>query len=180
MQLGAAEEMVEGSPLSAVLKRIGDIARDGLNEARRSVLALRPDTARPGGLQLALQQLAERSTVPGRVTSHFEGEAVPTGLAPEYEHALLRIAQEAVINAVRHAQPKVIKIGLLSDAEFLVLRVSDDGCGMEQMPELYAQQGFGLTNMRERALAIGGHWQIDSHPGAGTHISVRIPRQVRV
>jgi signal transduction histidine kinase len=179
MQLGAAEEMAEGSPLTPLLQRIGDIAREGLNEARRSVLALRPMEARPGGLQLALQQLAERSTVPGRVTSHFEGEEAPTGLAPEREHALLRIAQEAVTNAVRHAQPNTIKIALLTDAEFLVLNISDDGCGMGQMPELYAQHGFGLTNMRERAEAIGGSWQIYSPQHGGTLISVRIPKQAR-
>jgi signal transduction histidine kinase len=179
MQLGAAEEMVEGSPLTPLLKRIGDIAREGLNEARRSVLALRPAEARPGGLQLALRQLAERSTVPGRVTSHFEGDDVPTGLAPEREHALLRIAQEAVINAVRHAQPDTIKIALFSETECIVLNIVDDGCGMELMPELYAQQGFGLNNMRERAEAIGGHWQVNSRPGVGTQISVRVPRQAR-
>jgi len=177
MQLGAAEEMAEGSPLTPLLQRIGDIAREGLNEARRSVLALRPTEARPGGLQLALQQLAERSTIPGRLTSHFAGEESPTGLAPEHEHALLRIAQEAVANAVRHAQPNTIKIALLSDGEHLVLTVSDDGCGMGQMPELYAQHGFGLTNMRERAEAIGGHWDITSSADGGTLISVRIPQQ---
>ena len=177
MQLGAAEEMVHGSPLTPLLTRIGDIAREGLNEARRSVLALRPDEARPGGLELALRQLAERSTVPSRVTCRFEGSGVTTGLVPEHEHALLRIAQEAVTNAVRHAQPDTIKIALLLEGEHLVLRVSDDGLGMAHLPERYAQQGFGLTNMRERAQAIGGSWQIDSSVGRGTHISVRIPRQ---
>jgi signal transduction histidine kinase len=177
MQLGAAEEMAHGSPLTPLLTRIGDIAREGLNEARRSVLALRPDEARPGGLELALRQLAERSTVPSRVTCRFEGSGVTTGLVPEHEHALLRIAQEAVTNAVRHAQPDTIKIALQLEGEQLVLRVSDDGLGMTHLPERYAQQGFGLTNMRERAQAIGGSWQIDSSVGRGTLISVRIPRQ---
>jgi signal transduction histidine kinase len=179
MQLGAAEEMAEDSPLVPLLQRIGDIARDGLNEARRSVLALRPTEARPGGLQLALQQLAERSTVPGRFTSHFEGDEAQTGLAPEHEHALLRIAQEAVTNAGRHAQPSTIKIALFTDAEFLVLNVSDDGCGMGHRTELYEHDGYGLNNMRERAEAIGGTWQINSSHGGGTQISVRIPRQAR-
>ncbi|HEV7632245.1 MAG TPA: histidine kinase [Steroidobacteraceae bacterium] len=179
MQLGAAEEIVEGSPLAAVLIHIRDIARDGLTEARRSVLALRPDEPRTGGLELALRQLAERSTVAGRVASTFQGGGTATGLPPEHEHALLRIAQEAVINAVRHAQPANIEILLSGDDADLLLCIRDDGVGMEQMPELYAQQGFGLTNMRERAEAIGGRWQIDSAPGAGTRVSVRIPRERR-
>jgi signal transduction histidine kinase len=179
MQLGAAEELAEGSPLSVVMTRIRDIAREGLSEARRSVLALRPAEHRPGGLELALRQLAERSTLEGHVTSTFEGGGVVTGLPPEHEHALLRIAQEAVSNAVRHAKPRAIKIQLGAENDFLLLSVADDGCGMKNLPELYAQQGFGLTNMRERAQAIGGLWQIQSRPGAGTEISVRIPRSQR-
>jgi signal transduction histidine kinase len=176
MQLGAAEEQVEGSPLSSVLVRIRDIAREGLAEARRSVLALRPDEQpRPGGLELALRQLAERSTVADRITSRFQGGGA-TGLPPEHEHALLRIAQEAVINAVRHAQPRNIEIHLHCEAETLQLCIVDDGCGMQQLPKLYAEQGFGLNNMRERAEAIGGCWKIDSSPEAGTRVSVKIPR----
>lgn len=179
MQLGAVEELAEGSPLSIVLARIRDIAREGLTEARRSVLALRPHENRPGGLELALRQLAEHSTIDRRISSVFEGGGTPTGLMPEHEHALLRIAQEAVSNAVRHAQPSAIKIALTHEAEHIVLSVVDDGCGMEQLPELYAQQGFGLANMRERAQAIGGIWLIESNPGRGTQVSVRIPRPQR-
>jgi signal transduction histidine kinase len=176
MQLGAAEEMVEATPFATVLNRIRDIAREGLTEARRSVLALRPDEHRTGGLELALRQLAERSTVADRIVSRFEGDGAATGLPPEHEHALLRIAQEAVINAVRHAQPRQIEIRLASDGDALVLSVSDDGCGMHAAPELYAQQGFGLANMRERAEAIGGRWQLESAAGTGTRIRVHVPR----
>ncbi len=176
MQIGAAEEQAEGSPLQTVLNRIRDIAREGLTEARRSVLALRPDEQpRPGGLELALRQLAERSTVAGRIHSSFHGGGT-TGLPPEHEHALLRIAQEAVINAVRHAQPRSIEIHLSSEDDDLLLCIRDDGHGMEQLPELYARQGFGLANMRERAESLGGQWRIESQPHAGTSVSVRIPR----
>jgi signal transduction histidine kinase len=176
MQLNAAEEQAEGSPLVPVMNRVRDIAREGLTEARRSVLALRPDEQpRPGGLELALRQLAERSTAPGRLTSTFHGGGA-TGLPPEHEHALLRIAQEAVINAVRHGQPANIQIHLNLEGDEVLLCVRDDGRGMHQLPELYAQQGFGLANMRERAETLGGRWELHSEPGAGTRVSVRMPR----
>jgi signal transduction histidine kinase len=178
MQLGAAEGHLDAAPLASVLTRIRDLARDGLSEARRSVLALRPAEPRAGGLEFALRQLAERSTVVGRVICAFEGGAVATKLAPEHEHELLRIAQEAVSNAVRHAQPRNVQIALGVETEFLQLSVTDDGCGMQELPELYDQQGFGLTNMRERAQAIGGEWHISSRPGAGTRIDVRVPLHV--
>lgn len=176
MQLGAAEEQSEGSPLASVLNRVGDIAREGLAEARRSVLALRPDEQpRPGGLEQALRQLAERSTVSGRIVSSFHGGGA-TGLPPEHEHALLRIAQEAVINAVRHAQPGSVEIHLNSSEEEVLLCIRDDGKGLQRQPGLHARQGFGLTNMRERAEGLGGRWELQSEPGAGTQVRVRIPR----
>ena len=55
-----------------------------------------------------------------------------------------------------------------------VLAVADDGVGMEQSPEQLARQGFGLSSMRQRAGAIGGEWQIESNPGRGTRVSVRL------
>jgi len=181
MQLGAVEEFPpckkKNSGLAITHTRIRDLAREGLAEARRSVMALRLDQTRRAGLELALRQLAERSTVPGGVTCNFEGGGVTTGLKPEHEHELLRIAQEAVSNAVRHARPKLIRITMADETAHWILAVEDDGRGMDQRPELYAREGFGLTSMRQRASAIGGEWQIESQPGAGTRVSVRLPKR---
>jgi len=180
MQLGAAEEHLDcarNSPLPEILGRIRALARDGLANARRSVLALKPDEARVGGLELALRQLAERSTIAGRVNCTFDGGIASGGPAPEHQHELLRIAQEAVINAVRHAHPTHIRILLVEESDHWNLMVIDDGQGMEDLPELYAQQGFGLANMRERAQAIGGHFDLQSRVGLGTQVIVRLPRK---
>src|SRR6185437_3260541 len=100
----------KNSELNTILSRIRDLARDGLSEARRSVMALRLDQTRRAGLENALRQLADRSTVPGRLNCTFEGGDFSTGLKPEHEHELLRIAQEAVSNAVRHAHPNNVRI----------------------------------------------------------------------
>ncbi len=182
MQLGAAEEALHecarSSPLPSILTRIRDLAKEGLAEARRSVQALRPDQTRRLGLEFALRQLAERSSVQGRVVCSFEGGMQGDGLAPEHQHELLRIAQEAVSNALRHAQPAHIIIMLNENAACWSLAVRDDGRGMTLMPELYASQGYGLANMRERAGAIGGKFEITSKPGIGTQVEVRLPRPV--
>jgi signal transduction histidine kinase len=181
MQLGAAEEFPpckrKNSELAGILSRIRDMARDGLSEARRSVMALRLDQTRRAGLEIALRQLADRSTVPGRVTCTFEGGDFATGLRPEHEHELLRIAQEAVSNAVRHARPSTVRITMADEPAHWALSVADDGVGMEQHVELYSGEGFGLTSMRQRAGAIGGEWHIDSELGAGTRVSVRLPKR---
>jgi len=183
LQLGAVEEFPScrkrGSELAVTLSRIRELARDGLAEARRSVMALRLDQTRRAGLEIALRQLAERSTVPGGVSCSFEGGGIETGLKPEHEHELLRIAQEAVSNAVRHARPRNVRITMTDQPEpgQWELAVADDGVGMEQSPELSARQGFGLSSMRQRAGAIGGDWQIESQPGRGTRVSVRMMKR---
>jgi signal transduction histidine kinase len=178
LQLGAVEEFPScrkrGSELAVTLSRIRELARYGLAEARRSVMALRLDQTRRAGLELALRQLAERSTVPGGVSCTFEGAGMATGLKPEHEHELLRIAQEAVSNAVRHARPQLVRITMSDQPAHWELAVADDGVGMDQSPELSARQGFGLASMRQRASAIGGEWQIESEPGRGTRVSVRM------
>src|SRR6266853_1601798 len=181
MQLGAVEEFPSckkrGSELAVTLSRIRELARDGLAEARRSVMALRLDQTRRPGLEIALRQLADRSTVPGGVTCTFEGGGIATGLRPEHEHELLRIAQEAVSNAVRHAHPHIVRITMIDEPAHWELAVADDGVGMDEQPDVYAREGFGLSSMRQRAGAIGGEWHIDSQPGAGTRVSVRIEKR---
>ncbi|MBV9344252.1 MAG: GAF domain-containing sensor histidine kinase [Gammaproteobacteria bacterium] len=178
LQLGAVEEFPScrkrGSELALTLSRIRELARDGLAEARRSVMALRLDQTRRAGLEIALRQLADRSTVPGGVTCTFAGAGIVTGLRPEHEHELLRIAQEALSNAVRHAKPRTVQITMSDEGAYWTLAVSDDGVGMQQAPELSAREGFGLSSMRQRAGAIGGEWQIESRPGKGTRVSVRM------
>lgn len=181
LQLGAVEEFPScrkrNSELALSLSKVRALARDGLAEARRSVMALRLDQTRRAGLELALRQLADRSTVPGGISCTFEGGGVTTGLRPEHEHELLRIAQEAVSNAVRHARPQLVRITMTDEAAHWTLAVADDGAGMEHSPELSARQGFGLASMRQRAGAIGAEWQIESWPGHGTRVSVRMPRK---
>jgi signal transduction histidine kinase len=181
MQLGAAEEFQpckkKNSELAGVLTRIRDLARDGLSEARRSVMALRLDQTRRAGLEIALRQLCDRSTIPGRVKCTFEGGDFATGLKPEHEHELLRIAQEALSNAVRHAHPTNVLITMADEPLHWALTVADDGVGMEQSVETYSGEGFGLTSMRQRAGAIGGQWQVESKPGQGTRVSVRLPKR---
>lgn len=70
-----------------------------------------------------------------------------------------------------------MRISLSSEPAHWLLTIADDGRGMPEQLERCEQQGFGLTSMRERATAIGGEWRIDSQRGAGTRISVRVPRR---
>ena len=94
-------------------------------------------------------------------------------MPPRVQHELLRIAQEAIHNAVRHANPTLIAVSLLWDAPNLVLQVKDNGSGI-RVP-LDENEGFGLNNMRARASQIGGKVEIQTAAGHGTNVTVVVP-----
>lgn len=100
----------------------------------------------------------------------------PRPLSPSKRHHLLRIAQEAITNAVRHGAATHVKVSLQYADAAITLQVKDDGCGFTPQRVLTQDLGhFGLRGLRGRADRIGGELQISSEPGHGTTIQIRIP-----
>jgi signal transduction histidine kinase len=176
MQLGVAEEELasnKGDPLRRIQRAV-ELANLGLAEARRSAHNLRLGVCK-SGLAMALQGLVERSTVAGRLCCDFRSENTPEkSLPPNVQHELLRIAQEAIHNAVRHANPTSIDVSLKWDAPNLVLQVKDNGSGIPRV-SMDKSEGFGLSNMRARASKIGGKLEIQTAAGHGTIVTVNVP-----
>jgi signal transduction histidine kinase len=177
MQLGVAEQELsskEGGPICRIQRAI-ELANFGLAEARRCARNLRLSTVEESGLVVALQRLVERSSVAGRLHCSLRSSNVPEDTLPaRVKHELLRIAQEAVHNAVRHANPAVIAVALQWDAPDLVLRVRDDGCGISAA-RLEKSEGLGLASMRQRASEIGGRFEVQTAASRGTTIVVTVP-----
>jgi signal transduction histidine kinase len=177
MQLGIAKEELsakEGDPLRSIQRAV-ELANFGLAEARRCAHNLGVNMVDESGLAVALQRLVERSSVSGRLRCTFRSDKIPENtLPPRAQHELLRIAQEAIHNAVRHASPTLITVTLRWDARNLVLQVKDNGCGISAA-RLEKSQGFGLRNMRERASQIDGRFEIHTSAGHGTTIVVTTP-----
>ena len=151
--------------------RIGDAqeaARGSLEEVRAIARNLRPEALDELGLAAALRQLcldAERSGA--AVTREI---AIDGALAPEVEVVVYRVAQEALTNALRHADADAIQLWFVADGErAAVLRVSDDGRGAHGRP------GGGIRGMRERALLVGGTLDIEDTPGGGTSVTLTVP-----
>jgi len=173
MQLDAAEAAGSKAKSLPHLQRANELARFGLAEARRSVLSLRSGT-HPAGLVEALQQLIERSSVPGLLRCELHSDDVPEGLISEpVQHELVRICQEAISNAVRHAKPTVITSSLRWTAPHLTIQVTDNGSGFSA-ERLSLGAGFGMVNMRARIEKLGGKLEIETAPGRGTSIIVRL------
>jgi signal transduction histidine kinase len=177
MQLGVAEQELsakEGDPIYRIQRAV-ELASFGLAEARRCARNLRLSTVEELGLAVALQRLVERSSVAGLLRCNFRSDNIPEAiLPPRVKHELLRIAQEAIHNAVRHANPTLIAVTLRWDAPTLVLHVKDNGCGISPA-RLERSEGLGLGNMRKRASEIGGRFEIQTAVSRGTSINVTVP-----
>jgi signal transduction histidine kinase len=177
MQLGVAGEQLaakEGDPLRQI-QRANEIANFGLAEARRSILSLRSNAIEELGLTTTLQRLVEHSSVAGRLRCDFRSNNIPEESLPSrIQHELLRFAQEAISNAVRHAKPTVVSVTLRWEPPNLILKVKDNGSGISSA-SLVKSEGFGLSNMRTRASQIDGKLDIQTAAGHGTSIVLTVP-----
>jgi signal transduction histidine kinase len=173
MQLGTIAQAKESPPNVKILaRRAADLAREGLADARRAVLALQPVGGSREDLSSALAHLIECVSVPGGVACayHTEGRVLDVSLGPARSHDLYRVAQEALNNAMRHAQARRIDVTLARTPSGVRLQVEDDGVGFVEG----GSDGFGIRNMRTRVQEMGGSLIIDSTPGAGTRLTVDI------
>jgi signal transduction histidine kinase len=174
MQSQAAEDALQKNDLVAVshhLNRARGIAQTNLHDARRSVFALRPailiDRTLAQALSAQLDQLLIDSTLRG--TFKEQGDAtIPSNLVAT---ELLRIAQEATTNVLRHAQATHIYVQLLWHKDKVELLISDDGHGFDTHQD---HPGFGLVSMRERTNRMNAIFHIESEKNTGTVISVNV------
>ncbi|BAY29235.1 two-component sensor histidine kinase [Nostoc carneum NIES-2107] len=178
-QVGAAKQVLTDDleATEAHLDLIKELARTGLVEARRSVVALRPQLLEEGSLQSALHRLvAQLRTAAMDTTLYYEIEGAVYSLPTEVESNLLRIGQEALTNAIRHANADEIRVELIYDRDQFCLRVRDNGQGFG-VGSISASLGFGLLGMSERAERIGAQLTIRSQPGEGTEMIVTVDRE---
>jgi signal transduction histidine kinase len=164
---------------AAALATVRALAAQLSAELRTTVEGLRPADLERDGLAAALRT---QLTVAGR--AHDVSVDVEVGdldgLDPDDEHQVLRIAQEAVTNALRHAAAGRVRVtlgpGATDSHGALVLRVSDDGRGFDPQARGLRARRLGLTSMHERAASLGGALTVTSAPGEGTTVELRVPR----
>lgn len=169
-------EQVDGLSTSAArphLELARSVAREGLEEARRMLAALRPEVLERRGLGDALGRVCDewshRTGIPASLS--ITGSQAP--LHPDIELTVLRAAQESLINVGRHSGAKTVAVTLSYMEDVVVLDVQDDGRGF--LPSATAGRGYGLTGMRERTDALQGTFSVESTPGEGTTVSISLP-----
>jgi signal transduction histidine kinase len=156
------------------LSELRGTAQEALQEMRLLLFELRPPMLEEEGLVAALQtrlEAVERRS--GLETElRVEGEN-GSQLPPRLEDGLYRIAQEALNNALKHAQARHVTVSLRQDPQKVTLEISDDGRGFD-LATIHDHAGLGLRGMEERVAQLGAHLSIDSQPGQGTKIKVEV------
>lgn len=175
MQLEVADAAVSAQRVERARTAIAtamDLARDSLGEARRAVRALRNPTLERRGLAEALAELCAQMRSSTFQAVELQVTGAPLRLDAHVEEQVLRVAQESLVNAVKHARARRTVVSLELHAQALRLQVRDDGAGIPQV--LSNPAGFGLVGMRERAVSIGATLDVASAPGQGTTVSLRL------
>ena len=169
--------MFDENPDAAVqrVRRAREIARESLGEARRSVHALRPQALDKSGFAEALQSMLKNTTVGTSLRTSFCWEGEPMILPANVEETMLRIGQEALSNALKHAHPTEFHIRLCFKSDAVRLELFDNGKGFVVGQ---TNGGVGLLGMKERAEQIGATLTISSELGKGTKIIAVSPNKV--
>ena len=164
---GAASEQVA---------RLGELAQEALAELRELIFELRPPSLEEEGLAAVLRKQVDMlRRVHGRdIELRIAGGAK---CAPESEAEVLRVAQEALNNALRHAEAERIELRIeYGSRGRLIVTVADDGVGFDPEAPGVRSRRLGLTSMEERARALGGTLAVVSRPGEGTTVTLEVPR----
>ncbi|MER3435480.1 MAG: sensor histidine kinase [Leptolyngbya sp. ERB_1_1] len=165
----------EDKALTAI-QQAKKLGAEALLEVRKSVSVLRSNPLQGLPLEAALQKLLAnfQHTTGIEVRQKFQLSAA---LSSEVSTTLYRIVQESLTNIAKHAQAKIVTVKVWQQVGLVGLTIEDDGIGFHPTQNT---TGFGLQGMRERAIALGGQFSIESSPAAGCHISVFLPLSQRV
>lgn len=173
LMLGRGEhEKAEG-----YLLQLEQAAGELFTDVREAILGLRTNPLGDVGLAAAIQTYGERFSELAElpVDVNLEGRFDEMTISPEAELHLLRVTQEALANVRKHSQAKKAWVTLRWDKPYLELRIRDDGIGFQPPGPAQGENGhFGLQTMRERAQALGADLTLESEPGQGCSIEVRL------
>ncbi|WP_262852528.1 sensor histidine kinase [Mumia quercus] len=175
-QLQAAEDSPDDAAAAAHRKRAAELARTSLDEARRSVQALSPAALDHLDLVDAVRLRTGEWAAETGVGAEVVVTGTPAPVDPAAEAAVLRVVQESLTNVARHAAAKRVGVTLSYADSEVMLDVRDDGRGFDADAQRRdADSGYGIVGMRRRAERAGGTLVVETEPGGGTAVSLRVP-----
>jgi signal transduction histidine kinase len=177
LHLEAASRLNQADSASDCLARARELAKCGLEDARRMLLGLRPKSLEGAALCDALAQLAERFSRDCGINCTFNSNGRSQKLPEETENELYRVAQEALCNVRKHSRAGTVSVVLSYGSGGVMLAIKDNGQGFAMTPHQAGVHGFGLPAMRERANRLGGKMDINTAQGIGTEVKMSVPLQ---
>jgi signal transduction histidine kinase len=176
LQLESARKICEDEEVCSKIDEIQLLAKRIDNDVDFLAWELRPAVLDDLGLTVALDNYIKEWSRHSGVTAEFHGTGLKQArLLPEIETNFYRIAQEALNNTHKHAQASRANLLLEQHDGEVVMIIEDDGIGFEPENKENRNKGLGLIGMHERAALVGGILEIESAPGSGTTIFVRVP-----
>ncbi|HEU0021764.1 MAG TPA: PAS domain S-box protein, partial [Dehalococcoidia bacterium] len=179
LQLEAAEQVVDEDPSQVAdhLSRARALARESLQEARRTVWGLLPPALEQMPLEDALREEVRKFQAQTQILASFDRRGDLRELPENVQTALLRICQESLNNIKRHAQATRVTVNLTYTGDVVALGIGDNGNGFDSDQVGSSQEGggFGLKGMRQRAKLLGGTLNVITGQGQGTLVAARIP-----
>ncbi len=183
MQLSAATRSMEEGSVESLKQQLDgarELATGTLEEVRRLAHSMHPMVLDELGLIAGLQRLARESATHGAGIAGVRvrviaDDGVDATIPPTTASVLYRIAEEALLNARRHAEPEHIEIRVRTDSDSATLEVSDDGVGFDPDDAPLNQTGLGLFTMRERIALINGYLRVTGSAGGGTSVIATVP-----
>ena len=157
-------------------QRVLDTIDTTIRSVRTIINDLHPSTLELGlgpAAEWLIRQMESRGAI--RYRLHIASDTPDLGLDQRQTSAIFRVLQESLSNIVRHAQASEVDVALAQDAQAIVLRISDNGIGMQPGDD-GKQAAFGLKSIRERVHALGGELHIDSQAGRGTALAIHLPQ----
>lgn len=179
MRLNTLEDEASEPGQQVSVQQTRELVRTIIADVRTLSKTLDHDTVRRFGLLPSLTLDLERIQRAGRIKASLTVVGEPYLLDEQVEIVLLRMTQESLNNAIKHAQASALHVMVDFRADSFMLTISDDGRGFsvqEAAGRLLKESGAGLNNLHRRAGLLGGTCQISSNPGKGTRVDIRIPR----
>jgi signal transduction histidine kinase len=162
---------VDPSRAGVELEKAQQVTREGLQELKRTIKALRPEIMENRSFVDAIRLLAEESRLAGSIDIQLQLNLdVEDGPDSLTEVSLFRVIQETITNAIRHGQATRVDVKLTQAGTRMVLEMTDNGRGT-----LHIRKGFGLTGIQERIERLGGSVMFSSKPGSGFTTQIQIP-----
>jgi signal transduction histidine kinase len=177
LQVVARQIPAEMPALRSELDRLREQVNCATSQLKDLARRLRPATLDQLGIDVALGQLVNEFERLSGIKVDFDVDRLDPAPPQDCAIAIYRIAQEAITNATRYAEPNQVRLALWRDSGLLIFEFEDDGRGFEVNQ---ATQGLGLLGMRERARILGGKIEINSRLGNGTRITLEIPESAHV